>query len=112
MKKSIYIFLLISQVIWSQNAFETGNQFYQNENYQAAIANYESVLASGKQSDGLYFNLGNCYYKLHKVAPAIYNYENALLLSPNDTEIKTNLEFARKMTIDDIKVIQIGRAHV
>jgi hypothetical protein len=27
------------------------------------------------------------------------------LLSPNDTEIKTNLEFARKMAIDDIKVI-------
>jgi hypothetical protein len=39
------------------------------------------------------------------VAPAIYNYEKALLLSPNDTEIKTNLDFARKMAIDDIKVI-------
>lgn len=75
------------------------------ENYEAAISRFESVLNSGKQSAELYFNLGNCYYKLHKVAPAIYNYEKALLLNPNDTEIKTNLEFARKMTIDDIKVI-------
>ena len=48
---------------------------------------------------------GVTYYKLHKVAPAIYNYEKALVLSPNDNEIKINLEFARKMAVDDIKVI-------
>ncbi len=105
MKKTIYIFLLISQVFWAQNTFEKGNQLYQKDNYQDAIANYESVLASGKQSAEVYFNLGNCYYKLHKVAPAIYNYEKALQLNPNDEEIKTNLDFARKMTIDDIKII-------
>jgi len=105
MKKIIYIFLLISQVFWAQDAFEKGNQLYQKENYTAAINNYESVLANGQQSAELYFNLGNCYYKLHKVAPAIYNYEKALQLNPNDEEIKTNLDFARKMTIDDIKII-------
>ena len=105
MKKTIYIFLLISQVFWAQDTFDKGNQCYQKDNYQEAIANYESVLASGKQSAEVYFNLGNCYYKLHKVAPAIYNYEKALLLNPNDEEIKTNLDFARKMTIDDIKII-------
>ncbi len=105
MKKTIYIFLLISQVFWAQNTFEKGNQLYQKDNYQEAIANYESVLAYGKQSAEVYFNIGNCYYKLHKVAPAIYNYEKALLLNPNDEEIKTNLDFARKMTIDDIKII-------
>lgn len=105
MKKTIYIFLLISQVFWAQTAFEKGNQSYQKENYQDAISNYESVLATGKHSAELYFNLGNCYYKLHKVAPAVFNYENALQLNPNDEEIKTNLDFARKMTIDDIKII-------
>ena len=96
---------MISQVFWAQNTFEKGNQLYQKDNYQEAIANYESVLAYGKQSAEVYFNIGNCYYKLHKVAPAIYNYEKALLLNPNDEEIKTNLDFARKMTIDDIKII-------
>jgi tetratricopeptide (TPR) repeat protein len=105
MKKILFIFLFISQVFWAQSAFEQGNQYYQKENYQAAISSFESVLNSGKQSAELYFNLGNCYYKLHKVAPAVYNYEKALLLNPNDKEIKTNLEFARKMAIDDIKVI-------
>lgn len=87
------------------NPFRDGNNYYNNEKYEAAIASYESVLTSGLQSAELYFNLANCYYKLHKVAPAIYNYEKALQLNPNDQEIKTNLEFAQKMTIDDIKVI-------
>lgn len=105
MKKLLYLFILISQFSWAQNAFENGNAFYLKENYQAAINSYESILHSGKESAEVYFNLGNCYYKLHKVAPAIYNYEKALLLNPNDGEIKTNLEFARKMAIDDIKVI-------
>lgn len=105
MKKILLLLLFVSQVFWAQTAFEQGNQQYQKENYQAAISSFESIINSGKQSAEVYFNLGNCYYKLHKVAPAIYNYEKALLLSPNDSEIKTNLDFARKMAIDDIKVI-------
>ena len=105
MKKIFYIILLIFQVSLAQNAFEQGNQYYQKENFQAAISSYESIINSGKESADVYFNLGNCYYKLHKVGPAVYNYEKALLLNPNDQEIKTNLDFARKMAIDDIKII-------
>lgn len=105
MKKTLLLLLFVSHVFWAQTAFEQGNQQYQKEKYQAAISSFESIINSGKQSAEVYFNLGNCYYKLHKVAPAIYNYEKALLLSPNDSEIKTNLDFARKMTIDDVKVI-------
>lgn len=105
MKKAIYIFLCIIQFSFAQTAFEKGNQWYQKEKYQEAITQYESVLQSGKQSAELYFNLGNSYYKLHKIAPSIYNFEKALLLNPNDTDIKTNLEFARRMTIDEIKEV-------
>ncbi len=105
MKKIVYLLLLVSQVFWAQDAFEKGNQSYQKEDYQNAVSQYESILASGKQSAEVYFNLGNSYYKLHQVAPAVYNYEKALQLSPNDPEIQTNLDFARKMAIDDIKII-------
>lgn len=109
MKKIIYLFLLITQVFWAQEVFEKGNEYYQKGNFQLAINNYESVLASGKQSAEVYFNLGNCYYKLHKVAPSIYNFEKALQLNPNDTEIQTNLDFAKLMKVDDIKEIpQVG----
>ena len=108
MKNYLYILFLISSTVFAtdvSNPFQDGNVQYNDGKYQAAITSYESVLANGQQSAELYFNLGNCYYKLHQVAPAIYNYEKALQLNPNDTEIQTNLEFAQKMTIDDIKVI-------
>lgn len=104
----ILLLLLISAFSFAEKVpshFIQGNQYYAAERYEEAIQQYESVSKSGQQSAELYFNLANCYYKLHKVGPAVYNYEKALLLSPNDTEIKTNLEFARKMAIDDIKVI-------
>ena len=105
MKKILFILLFISHSFWAQTAFDKGNQYYAKENYEAAVSSFESIVNSGKHSAELYFNLGNSYYKLHKVAPAIYNYEKALLLNPNDSEIKTNLEFAQKMAIDDIKVL-------
>ena len=105
MKKILFILLFISHSFWAQTPFDKGNQYYAKENYEAAVSSFESIVNSGKHSAELYFNLGNSYYKLHKVAPAIYNYEKALLLNPNDSEIKTNLEFAQKMAIDDIKVL-------
>lgn len=105
MKQILYIFLLLTQVIFAQNGFETGNDLYQKGKYNEAVAAYENVLKTNKQSADLYFNLGNCYYKLNKVAPAIYNYEKALVLSPNDRDVQTNLRFAQKRTIDEVKVI-------
>jgi len=105
MKNIFYLLFLFAQLSWAQSPFELGNQYYSKGKYDLAIQNYESIIASGKESAEVYFNLGNCYYKLHKVAPAVYNLEKALLLNPNDDEIKTNLDFAQKMAIDDIKII-------
>ena len=105
MKRIGFILLLVTQIFFAQNGFEKGNALYQKGNYNEAIAAYENVLSSKKQSAGLYFNLANCYYKLNKVAPAIYNYEKALVLAPNDSEIHNNLKFAQKMTIDEIKEV-------
>lgn len=113
MKNILYIFLLITQTFWAQTAFNKGNNLYQKGNYEEAITVYESVVKSGKQSAELYFNLGNCYYKLNKVAPAIFNFEKALLLNPNDTEIQNNLDFAQKMTIDEVvEVPKVGFAKI
>lgn len=105
MKKLVYIFLLVAQSIFAQSAFQKGNDLYKKEQYEEATVVFEGILKSGQQSAELYFNLGNSYYKQHKVAPAIYNYEKALLLQPNDSEIQTNLKFAQKMAIDEIKVV-------
>jgi tetratricopeptide (TPR) repeat protein len=106
MKKTVYIFLVLTQLLFSQNGFERGNELYQKGNYIEAVKAYESVLKGNKQSAELYFNIGNCYYKLNKVAPAIYNYEKALVLEPNDKEVQNNLKFAHKLQIDEIKEVQ------
>ncbi len=105
MKNIFFILLLSVSFSFAQSGFEKGNELYRKGNYAEAANLYEDVLKTKKHSAELYFNLGNCYYKLHKVAPAIYNYEKALLLSPNDSEIKNNLKFAQKAAIDDVKEV-------
>lgn len=105
MKYLVCLFLLVSQLFFAQSAFEKGNKLYKEEKYEDAVLVYEGLLRSGQHAAEVYFNLGNSYYKLHKVAPAIYNYEKALLLNPNDQDIKTNLKFAQKMAIDEVKIV-------
>ena len=107
MKNLVYIFLLITNIFFAQTGFENGNVLYKQGNYQEAIDVYETIVyRSQKQSPELYFNIANCYYKLNKVAPTIYNYEKSLLLNPEFEAAKNNLEIAKKLQIDDIKVIE------
>ncbi len=106
MKNIIYIILLlIPSIFFAQTGFENGNTLYKQGNYQEAIDAYETVFRTQKQSPELYFNIANCYYKLNKVAPSIYNYEKSLVLNPKFEAAKNNLEIAKKLQIDDIKII-------
>ena len=110
MKNRIILFLLflISFANASESidtTFKKANDLYNKGDYEQALQSFESIVNQGNASADLYFNIGNCYYKLGKVAPSIYNYEKALLLNPDDEAIQTNLSFAQKMAIDDIKVL-------
>lgn len=106
MKNIVYILLLFTQVFWAQDNFEAGNKLYRQEKFEEAVKAYENVLKTKQHSAELYYNLANAYYKLNKTAPAIYYYEKALLLNPNYSDAKNNLQFAQNMTIDDIKPVQ------
>lgn len=101
------ILLLVSFFGNAQNEalFSQATDSYNNGDYQKAIDYYLGILENGKHSSELYFNLGNAYYKLNQIAPSIYNYEKALLLSPNDAEIKNNLSYAQNMTLDAIETL-------
>ena len=105
MKNIVFGILLFSQFIAAQTDFEKANEHYRKGDYKSAATLYENVLKSKKESAELYFNLANAYYKLDEVAPAIYNYEKALLLDPGNKDITTNLRFAQKMQIDDIREV-------
>jgi tetratricopeptide (TPR) repeat protein len=116
MKKLLYIIVLLTTLIGNaQNEalFNRATDAYNNGDFQKAIEYYNEILDNGQHSAALYFNLGNAYYKLNQIAPSIYNYEKALILSPNDPEIKNNLSYARNMTLDAIEVIpETGLARI
>lgn len=110
MKKILFILVLcVSFLGYSQNKdlFKKATDAYNNGKYDAAIKDYLQIIDNGKHSAELYYNLGNSYYKLNKVAPSIYYYEKALLLKPNDSEIKNNLAYAKNMTLDVINPLPV-----
>ncbi|BFP41388.1 tetratricopeptide repeat protein [Flavobacteriaceae bacterium GF1] len=100
----IALFFLVSGT-YAQNEvlFQKATDAYNEGEYQKAIGFYEDILENGKHSAELYFNLGNCHYKLDEIGPSIYYYEKALLLKPNDSEIKNNLGFAQNMRLDAVE---------
>jgi tetratricopeptide (TPR) repeat protein len=110
MKSTIVLFFLFLISFATANesinaTFKTANELYNKEKYLEAARTFESIEKQGNESADLYFNIANCYYKLGKVAPSVYYYEKALLLNPEDEAIQTNLSFAQKMAIDDIKIL-------
>lgn len=105
----ILIFLVITTSFsQEEETFQRGNSLYNQENYQEAIDKYTSILNTGQESASLYYNLGNAHYKLSNIGASVYYFEKALQLAPNDEDIKNNLAFAQKATIDAIDVIPEG----
>nr|WP_297784174.1 tetratricopeptide repeat protein [uncultured Allomuricauda sp.] len=108
MKKIVLLLIFLSFSFgFAQNEtlFNEATELYNNGEYSAAIENYDQILENGEHSASLYFNLGNCYYKLNSIGPSIYYYEKALVLSPNNQEIKNNLRFAQNMRLDAIEEV-------
>ncbi len=108
MKNIIVLFALLCWYLGNSQTealFNRATDAYNEGDYQQAISLYDEILEKGEHSAALYFNLGNSYYKLNQIAPSIYYYEKALLLQPEDSEIKSNLAYAQNMTLDAIEVL-------
>jgi len=106
MKKiTLLLFLCISlNTIADQPLFIKANTAYANDSITKAIALYDSILASGRESSELYYNLGNCYYKNKDWANTIWHYEKSLQLN-NKKEVKENLALTKLKIIDRIEVL-------
>lgn len=108
MRNVLYILSLMlsfASLAQNQTNFEEANTLYNEGKYAEAIDKYSAILDTDQHSVSLYFNLANAHYKLNNIAPSIYYYEKALLLAPNDDDIKNNIAFARNMTVDAIDSI-------
>jgi len=83
--------------------FQAGNEYYAQNNYKAAIEQYEKVLESGAVSDVVLYNLANAHFKNNQLGSAILFYERAQRLAPHDREISENLNFARTRIADKLE---------
>ncbi len=75
--------------------FFQANGLYSSERYADAAATYEKILAAGRESGNLYFNLGNAYFRSGDLGRAILEYERARRLIPGDPDLRANLTFAQ-----------------
>ena len=104
MLRNIILYLALytlSAVAFAQTK-QDADALYSKERYAEAAQAYETILANQGVAAEIYYNLGNCYYKLDNIPLAVLNYERALVLSPGDGDIRSNLAFARGKTIDKV----------
>jgi tetratricopeptide (TPR) repeat protein len=108
--KKIFILLTISilanSIVAQEQELKEAENAYKSEQYDKAIEIYETVLRNYGDSYELYYNLGNSFYKRGRIADAILNYERALLIKPDDEEVRINLELVKQQTVDKIEPIE------
>jgi len=80
----------------SENAFASAKRAVEEENYADAIDGYSSLIESGQHSAASYHNLAVAHHRSGDLGRAILNYERAAKLDPRASDIRANLERARK----------------
>jgi len=89
----------------SSDSLKLANDFYAKKQYEKALPIYLALNKSGYESTTLYYNTGCAYFKTNNFVKAILFFERALVLDPNNDDIKFNLEVARTNQVDKLDVI-------
>jgi tetratricopeptide (TPR) repeat protein len=76
--------------------FERATAAYQQGRFEEAVAQYRVILADGRASGALYYNLANAYVRLDRLGQAIRYYEKARPLLGDDPRLDHSLEQARR----------------
>ena len=87
-------------VVEPGHLFVEANNRYNAGEYLAAVALFEELIAAGGASGHVYYNLGNSQLRAGRVGKAIAAYLEAKAELPRDSDVRANLEFARKLTKD------------
>ena len=80
-------------------------QYYQQNEFSKAIAEYRSLADAGAASADLFYNLGNACFKNHDIKSAILYFERAKRLAPNDEAIDFNLNLSRSLIFDKVEAV-------
>lgn len=80
--------------------FADANAAYEAQDYDRAIALYDSLLTAGADDPDLFYNMGNAHYRAGDLGRAILFYERTLNRAPAHRDARFNLEVARADRID------------
>jgi len=85
-----------------------GAERYDDAQFNAAAATYDSLLQHGYRLPEVYFNLGNAYFRAGDIGNAIWAFRAAQLRAPRDPDISANLAVARLAARDRIESVPPG----
>lgn len=75
--------------------FDAAARSYEQGRFREAATRYESVRTNGIVTPSILYNLGNAWLKQGHIGRAIAFYRQAQQLSPRDSDIESNLKYAR-----------------
>ena len=78
-------------------------KLYEDGDFAAAAARWETLAESGLEDSRLWYNLGNAYHQMGKTGPAVLSYRRALRLAPRDREARENLEIVRALRAEPLQ---------
>ena len=101
----LLLLLLVPAVLLggTEDEFGTAVSLYDQGKFVESATAFQGIIDRGYSSPQLFYNAGCAYYKAGKIGYAIANFRRAERLSPEDADIKANLEFARLYTVDKIE---------
>jgi tetratricopeptide (TPR) repeat protein len=77
--------------------FAEANRHYREGRFKEAAAIYERLAEENPRVAAHRYNLGNSLYRSGRLGEAILSYEKALLLAPRDSDIRSNLYYAKSL---------------
>lgn len=83
-----------------QETLERANTAYYKNQFNVAEQLYKNLLAQGISNGHLFYNLANVYYRKGEFGEALQYYYKALRFLPRDADVRANLEFVDKKSID------------
>jgi len=101
-KTSFFLFLslICTTLLGNEPLLDSAKISYDNNDFETAIQQYQSILKKGLLSSDLYYNLGNSHYRNGQLGYCILNYEKALKLNPSHENTAFNLALVKTKRID------------
>jgi len=99
------VFPLSLNALDKDSVLMRAEEYYRQNEFSNAIAEYKLLTEAGWKSAELYYNMGNAYFRNNDIKSAILYYERARRLAPNDEAINQNLNLSRSLIFNRVEAL-------